>query len=425
MKRIYIILTIIFFGFSIVGCTMQNVDYIEFESAPQEMYKIGHKFDASTIKIKVFGSGFGSEGKILSLNSSGVDYYGLDFTTPGSKMINVRYKGASLSAKYYVVDEIINPGEISTSTFSSGITYGLKAGSYTVKTTIAVGGNNKNVNIIGSNGTIVKNDSSVTSLTLFDLYNGSINNIEITSTHELGTGADKNVSAIRIGNVYGVYGDVTIKETYIHNVRSGITVTAGYGSNTNYTLNIDSNLITDTRTAVFFNPNSLTQLSKVNVINNDIISNKTFGILLSADVKHSNGNPDPERIISDQPFAQYVNIKKNNISNNWYAQVESRFENLVFEVSQNYFGEGMSNTYVIPEDQIGDEPPHILEGGSPIIRPSSTRDRFIFGPTKYIENTNRTGTEYYENGAWIISAGFKPLKSYYEDPDCTRLITII
>lgn len=426
MKKIIILLINLSILLILTGCfSLEVVEYIEFVNEPAEMYVKGTTLDkdAFQIRAKLTTS---VDPIVLKLSNSEVTTLGLDFTSTGRKTVTVKYKGVTISANYYVVDEIINTVEklmsIGTDNDYSGAIVGLEnkkfsvepkksptaadlPENYTVSPIIISNG----IRLVGQTGTIIEGTAVSKNFYIITLEHGTIENVQISSSYGV-AGANNNASGIYL-NVNDTK-NVSILNSQINNCRSGIQGYIRSGS----TVTIEGNVITGNRTGILVNE----ALGQLNLLSNQIVGNKTFGMLFynidvadtkeTAEVEKSNAVARRNNAI----LLNNVNIKKNVFADNWYAQIESRTPDYKIDISQNYFG---SKPNVL-ETVIAQETPHPSDGGAFIQRPLDNRNGNLYFPNLSPEGElifNIGHSQKYISGGYVLN-------SYYTDIECTNLV---
>ncbi len=426
MKKIIIFVVYVSLLVLMVGCFgLEGVEYIEFVNEPAEMYIEGTPVnkDEFQIRAKLTTS---SEPVILKLSNSEVTVLGLDFSTTGKKTVTVKYKGVTVSANYYVVNAIIDTvqelEDIGTNANYSNLIVGLanKKFSVVAKKSSTAEDLPKNytqspivisngVRLVGQSGTVIEGTAVDPNFYIIRLENGIIENVQITSSYGV-AGANNNASGIFLD--VNDTKNVSILNSQINNCRSGIQGYIRFGS----TVTIEGNVITGNRTGILVNE----ALGQLNLLSNQIVGNKTFGMLfyninvadtkVTAEVEKSNAVARR----NNATLLNNVNIKKNVFADNWYAQIESRTPDYKIDISQNYFG---SKPNVL-ETVIAQETPHPSDGGAFIQRPLDNRNGNLYFPNLSPEGELILNTGHSEK---YISGGYV-LNSYYTDIECTNLV---
>lgn len=395
-KKIVSLFVVLVSLFLITGCfNLDGVESIEFKVKPQEMYEVGKgpSLDSLSINVKMQSSSSLTEYK---LSNSGVTVLGMDFTTPGKKTVTVKYGGVTVSADYYVVNTIAKDFSEIVSKLENNAYVGLEGKVYEFPSKLIISSGNK---LIGQTGTVIRNTSTYTSGYLIAISSGTIENIEITSSYPAGQGADKNVNGVE---TLGSSTDVSIKKSYIHNLRTAVGISQAPATS-DFNISIEDNIISDSRTGILL----YNLRGNVSIVRNKFVANKALGVLL--------GNPSGGTNTTGE-FAKNLVIKKNAFVGNWYAEVESRYaseegDKYVFDLSQNYFGTNGPNLIT---DALAQEPPHFSENGPLITRPVDNREGNVYAPSTVIHHEFHN-KDYKSDGIIITS--------YYTDLECTNLVS--
>lgn len=461
MKKFLIVISTLVVLFTLTSCfSLEGVEYIEFYQKPSEIYEVDNGPNLSNISIAVKLST--SETKtILPLSSSEVTVLGLDFNSTGKKTITVKYKGFTVSSNYYVVDEIISDTNTLYNRLEGethNLVLGLEGKEYVINqvegqianaqanTRLVV---NNGHRIIGQTGTVLFLDQFETENKVswygVWLLHGTIENLEIKSEYG-SAGADNTTSGVMFHVQDGK--TVNVINCFIRDNRSGLQGRVFEGG----LLNLEGNYVSNNRTGLLIDQADGT----INIFNNQIVANKTFGFLfgnVQSQAYYPDGpyNYDDEGVpeldpanldltpniynptliskynaaitSAENPTVASVSLRKNVIADNWYAQIESRFPQYILDISQNYFG-----GEPIINDNIAYETVHPSDGGVYIRKPEGDRDRHLFfpeHPSMFVYPKNNPidvgGVIYNKKSISFRICGGYVINSYYTDIECTNL----